>query len=78
MRSFAILATIFAATVGTASGKNTVLLVHIQHVCNAKGLSPIPGPNTLSQVKLISIAMPGLYLSASCCRVELLFVQCIA
>ena len=35
MRSIAILATICAATVGTASGKDTVQLVHVQHMCDA-------------------------------------------
>ena len=60
MRSFAILATICAATVGTASGKNTVILVRVQHVCNAKGLSPIPGLNTLTEDLIAPIAKPGL------------------
>ena len=60
MRSFAILATICAATVGTASGKNTVILVRVQHVCNAKGLSPTPGLNALTEDSVTSIAKPGL------------------
>ena len=60
MRSFAILATICAATVGTASGKNTVILVRVQHVCNAKGLNPIPGLNTLTEDLIAPIAKPGL------------------
>ena len=60
MRSFAILATFCAATVGTASGKNTVALVHVQDVCNAKGLNPTPGPTTLPAVVLFSIAKPRL------------------
>ena len=60
MRSFAILATIYAATVGTASGENTVMLVGVQHVCNAKGLSPIPGLNSLTEDLFTSIAKPGL------------------
>ena len=38
MRSFAILATVCAATVGTASGKNTVWLAPVQNVCGVEYL----------------------------------------
>ena len=60
MRSFAILATICAATVGTPSGKNTMSLAEVQHMCHANGWRPNPTPNRTVNVVLTSIAKPGL------------------
>ena len=60
MRSFAILITICAATVGTASGKNVMLLAHVQHMCDANGWRPDPTPNRTVNIVLTSTAKTGL------------------